>query len=236
MKEILPLASLVFGLVTVDKLHPIPQIRTALAASITISTTAGSGGEHLVDGQGKSLYVFDKDPPQGSSCTDDCARLWPPLAASESDTVGTNASAQANRLGTPYVRLDGSRQVIYADRALYRYEGDANPGDTKGNNLSSFGGRWCLVSPSGLPLCQSGGSIASGTPTSGPTSTSTPSATSAPVATPTANPTPNPTPTPTSTPLPTPTQTSPPPACTPCTCTQLGQVNCLDSCGNSFGC
>lgn len=229
MKTVLPVASLVLGLVTVNKLHPIPQIQTASAANLTIGTQAGPGGDHLVDGQGKSLYVFDKDPPLGSVCTDDCSRLWPPLTGAAGDTVGVSGSAQSNLLGTPYVRLDGSRQIVYANHALYYYQGDTQPGDTKGNNLNSFGGQWCLVSPSGSPLCPSSGS----TPTAG--STSTPVV----IITPGAGPTTGPTTTP-------PTQpgtgdgngngTGNPPACTPCTCTQPGQVNCLDTCGNSFAC
>jgi len=239
MKTMLPVASLVIGLFTVNKLHPIPQIRTASAATITIGTKAGSGGDYLVDGQGKSLYVFDKDPPQGSTCNDDCSRLWPPLTAAVGDAVGVSGNAQSNRLGTPYVRLDGSRQVVYADRTLYYYQGDTQPGDTKGNNLNSFGGRWCLMSPSGFPMCKSGGSTPSSTPAAG--STTTPVV----IVTPGTGPNTGPTTTP-------PTQPGngsgngngnsngngggTPPACMPCTCTLPGQVNCLDTCGNSFPC
>lgn len=258
MKATLPIASLFIGLFTVNKLHPIPQIRTASAATITISTKAGPSGDYLVDGQGKSLYVFDKDPPNGSACTGDCALLWPPMTAAAGDTIGVNGNAQSNRVGTPYVRPDGTQQVIYADHPLYYYQGDTQSGDTKGNGLNSFGGRWCLVSPSGSSMCGSAGSTPSSTPTAG--ASTTPVVVVAP-----------------GTGTNTGTNTTPPtqpgtgngngtgngtgtgtgngngngngtgtgtgnggggttPECGTCTCTLPGQVNCLNSCGQSFGC
>ena len=229
-KKALPSVFLFAALWAAGQFRSSPEIRTAFAADLRIGTAAGPGGDHLVDGEGKALYVFDKDPPSGSTCTDDCSLLWPPLTVSEYAPVGVSGGAQSSRLGIPYIRLDGSRQVVYAEHPLYYYQGDTKPGDTKGNNVISFGGRWCLVSPSGASMCDSGGITASATPAAGSTATSGPAPTT--TAVPTSEPTIEPTTGPTSNP----TSTSGPPACAPCTCTLPGQVNCLDSCGRSFPC
>src|SRR6056297_569450 len=34
-------------------------------------------GEHLVDGHGRTLYVFTADPDRTRTCTGDCLQTWP---------------------------------------------------------------------------------------------------------------------------------------------------------------
>ena len=44
---------------------------------------------------------------------------------------------------------DGQLQVTYGGHPLYRYAGDAQPGQTNGQGLNEFGAEWYAVSASG---------------------------------------------------------------------------------------
>ena len=103
-------------------------------------------GKILVDSQGRTLYLFQKDSGTTSTCTGTCASDWPPLRANGKLTVGggTNASMVGT---TP--RSDGKPQVTYNGHPLYRFANDQNPGDENGQGLNAFGGRWYAVSPAG---------------------------------------------------------------------------------------
>jgi predicted lipoprotein with Yx(FWY)xxD motif len=71
----------------------------------------------LADAAGKALYTFDYDTMIGMShCEDDCARMWPPLAA-----PGT-----AKPFGdwTLIPRADGGPQWAYKNKPLYTYSQD----------------------------------------------------------------------------------------------------------------
>ena len=164
-KAVLVCFAVIAGSAAINLLSHPPDGLHALAAEIMINTKSGPSGDYLVDGDGNSLYVFEKDTPSTSTCTGDCALLWPPLVSAEGDTVGVGGGAQGNRLSpNPFVRPDGGRQVVYADHPLYAYAKDRQPGDTSGNNVDSFGGKWCLLSPAGFTLCNN---AATGTPGGG---------------------------------------------------------------------
>ena len=153
-KAVLVCFAVIVGSAAINLLSHPPDGLHALAAEIMINTKSGPSGDYLVDGDGNSLYVFEKDTPSTSTCTGDCALLWPPLVSAEGDTVGVGGGAQGDRLNpNPFVRPDGGRQVVYADHPLYKYAKDRQPGDTSGNNVDSFGGKWCLLSPAGFTLC-----------------------------------------------------------------------------------
>jgi predicted lipoprotein with Yx(FWY)xxD motif len=43
-------------------------------------STAGTGlGRIIVDGRGRTLYIFEKDKRGRSACSGFCASVWPPL-------------------------------------------------------------------------------------------------------------------------------------------------------------
>ena len=56
-------------------------IATSALAGAAIQTGDTAKGAVLTDGNGLSLYTFDKDTPAVSNCYDDCAAKWPPLEA-----------------------------------------------------------------------------------------------------------------------------------------------------------
>jgi predicted lipoprotein with Yx(FWY)xxD motif len=101
-------------------------------------------GTILVDGAGKTLYVFTPDTAGGiSTCYDDCATAWPPLAADAVPTPGTGLDAGDFALVD---RTDGSKQVTFHGMPLYYFASDAAAGDTKGQGL---GEKWYVVDADG---------------------------------------------------------------------------------------
>lgn len=44
---------------------------------------------------------------------------------------------------------DGAPQVLYNGHPLYRYAGDAKPGDTNGQRVTAFGAAWFAASGAG---------------------------------------------------------------------------------------
>jgi predicted lipoprotein with Yx(FWY)xxD motif len=96
-------------------------------------------GNVLVDSKGDTLYLFKRDTGSKSSCFGGCATAWPPLRANGRTRVGSGA--KASLVGTT-PRSDGKPQITYNGHPLYRYQGDSQAGDTNGQGLTAFGGRW----------------------------------------------------------------------------------------------
>ena len=141
------------------------------AASSTravVSTRHGALGTYLVDGRGRTLYLFLKDTGRRSRCSGTCATFWPPLITHGKPVA--KGRAKASLLSTSR-RGNGSRQVIYNGHPLYRFAIDTAPGQTRGQGVDGFGARWYVVSPSGRAIRAS----AAPAPTATATPTSTPS-------------------------------------------------------------
>ncbi len=113
---------------------------------MTVGVTTTSLGDTLVDAQGRTLYLFQKDSGTKSACTGACATAWPPLTAAGTPTVGSGASAS---LVATAMRSDGKTQVVYNGHPVYRFSGDQKAGDTAGQGLVAYGGSWFAVSPAG---------------------------------------------------------------------------------------
>jgi predicted lipoprotein with Yx(FWY)xxD motif len=117
-------------------------------------------GRILVDGRGRSLYVFAKDKNGKSSCNGACLAYWPPLIGSGKPLA--KAGVKASLLGRTK-RKDGRWQITYKRHPLYTFVGDTKKGQTSGEGLDDFGGEWDVVSPSGARIAkESSGAPASG--------------------------------------------------------------------------
>ncbi|MFC4563856.1 hypothetical protein ACFO4E_18510 [Nocardiopsis mangrovi] len=103
----------------------------------------GDAGVTLVDDQGFTLYRFDEDSsePPTSNCSGDCETQWPP-ALTDGDV---EFAGDASVLGT-VEREDGTEQITVGGWPVYRYAGDAAPGDTEGEGAA---GTWWSVAPTG---------------------------------------------------------------------------------------
>jgi predicted lipoprotein with Yx(FWY)xxD motif len=120
--------------------------KSSIGQPATVGITNSGLGQILVNSQGRTLYLFQKDSGTSSSCTGACATAWPPLRATGQATAGTGVNAAL--LGaTP--RSDGEPQVTYNGHPVYLYFLDQKPGDTNGQGVSAFGASWFALTPAG---------------------------------------------------------------------------------------
>jgi len=134
----------------------------AFAISASGSGTSGalvkigpsSLGRVLVDTHGKTLYIWAHDKGPKSTCNGDCAEYWPPLLTRGKPVAA--GGAKWTLLGTSR-RSDGRTQVTYAGHPLYYFVQDSKPGQTKGEGLTGFGGRWDPVSAAGTAVLKQRG-------------------------------------------------------------------------------
>jgi predicted lipoprotein with Yx(FWY)xxD motif len=121
---------------------------TTGAAAAPVSTTSNPTlGEILVDAKGLTVYVFDSDKNGTIACVNACVNTWPPVGLAAGASLPSTGALAADL--TTVARPDGSQQVAYKGRPLYRFANDANPGDIKGDGLA---GMWHAVK-----LSQAGG-------------------------------------------------------------------------------
>jgi predicted lipoprotein with Yx(FWY)xxD motif len=126
---------------------------SASAKSATVGTRTGPLGTYLVDGRGRTLYLFEKDTGRRSRCAGACAQAWPPLISRGKPVA--DGRAKASLLSTSR-RGNGSRQVTYGGHPLYRFAPDTAPGQTKGQGVNGFGALWWVVARSGRAITSSG--------------------------------------------------------------------------------
>ena len=129
----------------------------ATGSAVALGTSSNSSigvrrthlGRIVVDGRGRTLYLFERDKADNSNCSNGCLTVWPALTA----TVRPHARAGVvgGKIGT-IRRADGRRQVTYNKHPLYYYVGDGRPGDTNGQGLNQFGAKWYVLSPAGRKI------------------------------------------------------------------------------------
>jgi predicted lipoprotein with Yx(FWY)xxD motif len=125
-------------------------------SGVAMVTAASSKlGMVLVDGGGRTLYLFEKDQPNQSACTGACVAAWP--VDQSSGTPKAGGGVKASLLGT-ITRSDNTTQVTYNHHPLYYYAGDSQPGQQNGQGLNAFGAAWFVVAPAGGAV--SGGATA----------------------------------------------------------------------------
>jgi predicted lipoprotein with Yx(FWY)xxD motif len=114
-----------------------------------VSVATSPLGKMLVDGSGRTLYLFEADTGNASTCYDACAQAWPPLLTTGAPTAGPGATAAL--LGTT-TRKDGATEVTYGGHPLYQYVADTKAGDTNGEGLNQFGAKWYVLAPTGVKI------------------------------------------------------------------------------------
>jgi predicted lipoprotein with Yx(FWY)xxD motif len=99
-------------------------------------------GTVLVDAEGLTLYGLTDDTGGVSTCDGACADAWPPLTLDGPDLpAGLDAD-----VFSVVERSDGTFQLKAGEWPLYRFAGDAAPGDTNGQGS---GGVWFAAAPDG---------------------------------------------------------------------------------------
>ena len=146
------------------------QITTAVAVLVAVAlTTVAFAASHggavvkvgqsnlarvVVDAHGKTLYMWAHYKGHKSTCYGQCAVYWPPVYTAGKPVAGPGA--RSGLLGTTR-RSDGRLQVTYHGHPLYRFVMDKKAGQTSGEGLTGFGGRWDPLSAAGTPVRKSAG-------------------------------------------------------------------------------
>ena len=108
-------------------------------------------GRVLVDAEGMALYAADQEAGGTVLCTDSCTSIWEPLTVSGgTPTAGDGLDGELGVVTRP----DGSRQVTFDRRPLYRFSEDPDAGTVTGNGLAdTFDGQaftWHVATPTGI--------------------------------------------------------------------------------------
>jgi predicted lipoprotein with Yx(FWY)xxD motif len=117
------------------------------AAGAVLGTADSDLGEIVVDADGRTVYVFDKDTANSgkSACSGECLAKWPAVTA---DSDAPTVDGVSGEVGT-ITRDDGSTQVTLDGMPLYLYAGDSQAGDVSGQ---AVGGIWWVVAPDGTKV------------------------------------------------------------------------------------
>lgn len=113
-------------------------------ADATVAVATSDLGEILVDGEGRTLYMFVPDDQGDPTCTDDCAATWPPFEGPA--TAGDGADGGLLATAT---HPSGMTQVTYDGWPLYYFANDQAAGDTNGQGLNDV---WFVLGPDGEPI------------------------------------------------------------------------------------
>ena len=126
-----------------------PPPAARLAAMHLTVVRSDDAGAYVADSAGSALYALEGDVA-GEGCVETCPETWPPVLIEQAQP--TVAAGLQPNLVSVVERPDGTRQVTYGNRPLYRYAGDAGAGRTAGHGVSDRWGRWHLVGVGGEPL------------------------------------------------------------------------------------
>lgn len=115
-------------------------------AGVGVATVAGLG-EVLVDGEGRTLYIFEPDEAAEVTCTGGCADKWPPLYTPGDTQTELGDGVDADAIAS-VIDQDGALVITYDEWPLYRYTSD-DLGEVTGNGKDQNGGVWWALSPTG---------------------------------------------------------------------------------------
>lgn len=116
------------------------------AAGTLITSGESQFGTILFDEKKQAIYIWELEDSTTAECYGDCASAWPPVLTQGTPRAGVNINEQL--LGTTK-RNDGSTQVTYNGHPLYYYAHE-NAGEVKCHNVSTHGGLWWVIQPTGV--------------------------------------------------------------------------------------
>ena len=116
-----------------------------------ISSIESSLGLILVQADtGRTLYTFEQDGNNVSTCVGSCAVIWPPLMATTSQQANLSA-VQATAVAFSevtgldiFTRPDGLLQWSFSGAPLYLFSGDSQEGDVNGEGQDNV---WFVARP-----------------------------------------------------------------------------------------
>ncbi|WP_298860732.1 hypothetical protein [uncultured Microbacterium sp.] len=123
---------------------PSSQASEPAASGGGLAVADSSLGKIVVDGEGMTAYMFDKDT-QGtktSACTGACLSQWPPILSDSATPKADGVTGTLSTIDTP----DGKHQVTLDGWPLYTFAGDSAKGDVNGQGVKDI---WWVLSPAG---------------------------------------------------------------------------------------
>ena len=123
--------------------------RAARSPQIVKTRNVSGLGTILVNGAGRTLYMFVPDKHKRVTCVQSCAAVWPPLKLAKGQTVVAKGDARKRLLGSD-PNPGGGRVATYRGWPLYTFVGDKHPGQATGQAIRLNGGLWYVLTPSGM--------------------------------------------------------------------------------------
>jgi predicted lipoprotein with Yx(FWY)xxD motif len=120
-----------------------PRATTPAATAPSVRVAKTKLGRILVNGQGRTLYLYMKDRGTKSACSRRCMQVWPPATVSGAPVAGPGVAAA--KLTTTRGAGNG-RQLVYNGHPLYTLSADVRPGQINGEG---FLGTWFVISAEG---------------------------------------------------------------------------------------
>jgi predicted lipoprotein with Yx(FWY)xxD motif len=117
---------------------------TAASGAVSVKVADTALGKILVNGQGRTLYMFKSDTGGVPTCSGSCAEIWP-AALVEGTPVAEGVDTEV----TTVPALAGGQQLKVDEYPLYLFTGDVGPGDTNGQGISNV---WFVVGADGEPI------------------------------------------------------------------------------------
>lgn len=117
------------------------------SAKVSVAHSSKLGAAVLTV-SGQAVYVHLTSSGAVAPCTVACLSVWPAVDASA--VPPATSGVHASLLSTMEL-AGGTRILTYAGRPLY-YFGRDTAAHVRGEGLSSFGGSWYAVAPSGKPI------------------------------------------------------------------------------------
>jgi predicted lipoprotein with Yx(FWY)xxD motif len=120
------------------------------AADAVLATADSDLGTVVVDADGRTVYVFDKDTAGSgtSACSSaDCLANWHAVTA---DSARPAVDGVSGKVAT-ITRSDGAEQVTLDGLPLYTFAADSHAGDVRGEGVK---GLWWAVAPDGAKITQ----------------------------------------------------------------------------------
>ena len=125
-------------------------LASACGGRATLALRQTKLGKILVNGRGRTLYMFAADKRNKDNCitrtASDCLHVWPALATSGKPVA--KAGVKPSLIGT--IKLsNGQTQVTYAGHPLYTYIADSRAGQMFGEGVLQSGARWYVLNGAG---------------------------------------------------------------------------------------
>jgi predicted lipoprotein with Yx(FWY)xxD motif len=122
----------------------------AASSAVTLGSAANQavGKPVVLSTAGRTLYALSPETSKHLLCKSaECFRVWPPMTVKSSSVKLKAATGVQGHLGI-LKRSNGMLQVTLRGLPLYRFSGDSAKGQSHGQGIESFGGKWHAVTAS----------------------------------------------------------------------------------------